>query len=66
MDGDLYESMIDALSALYPKLSAGGFVIIDDYSIPACAKAVHDYRDDHGITDEILPIDTASAYWRRG
>lgn len=60
MDGDLYESTIDALWALYPKLSPGGFVIIDDDSIPACAKAVHDDRDEHGITDELLAIDPPS------
>src|SRR5262249_7945660 len=31
LDGDMYESTIQALEALYPKLSPGGFVIIDDY-----------------------------------
>lgn len=30
LDGDLYESTWQALSALYPKLSTGGFCIIDD------------------------------------
>ena len=31
LDGDLYESTIQALDGLYDKLSAGGFVIVDDY-----------------------------------
>ena len=31
MDGDLYLSTRDALVALYPKLSWGGLVYIDDY-----------------------------------
>ena len=31
LDGDMYESTMDALTALYDKVSAGGFVIIDDY-----------------------------------
>jgi O-methyltransferase len=31
LDGDLYESTIQALDALYPRLSPGGFCIIDDY-----------------------------------
>jgi hypothetical protein len=65
LDGDLYESTMDALNALYPKLSAGGYVIIDDYLIPACKQAVHEYRDAHGITDEIVRIDHCSVYWRR-
>lgn len=65
LDGDLYESTIDALTHLYPKLSVGGFVIIDDYSIGACAKAVHDFRSLHGIVDPIIPIDQMGLYWKK-
>lgn len=66
LDGDLYESTMDALQALYPKVSVGGYVIVDDYSdIPACRAAVEDYRAAHGITDPILPIDWTGVYWRR-
>ena len=31
LDADMYGSTIDALTALYPKLSRGGYVIVDDY-----------------------------------
>ena len=31
LDGDLYASTMDALEALYPKLSQGGYLIVDDY-----------------------------------
>jgi hypothetical protein len=65
LDGDLYESTMDALAPLYPKLSRGGFIIIDDYNLPACCKAVHDYRDREGIKDEIVPIDDCGVYWRK-
>jgi O-methyltransferase len=66
LDGDLYESTWDALSNLYPKLSPGGYCLIDDYGgIPACAQAVHDYRNREGITEEIVPVDTSGIYWRR-
>ncbi|MFK0258732.1 TylF/MycF family methyltransferase [Streptomyces sp. NPDC090445] len=65
LDGDLYESTLDALDNLYPKLSAGGYVVIDDYFIPACRKAVDEFRERHGITDEIEAIDDYSVYWRR-
>jgi hypothetical protein len=65
LDGDLYESTMDALTNLYPKLSPGGFVIIDDYVIPACRDAVLEYREKQGITDEMVTIDDSSIYWRR-
>ena len=53
LDGDFYESTMDGLTNLYPKLSVGGFLIIDDYSIPACRQAVEDYRTEHGIDEPI-------------
>lgn len=66
LDGDLYESTIQALEPLYPKLSAGGYCIIDDYGgIEACASAVTDYRKAHGIVDEIIDIDGWGVYWRK-
>jgi hypothetical protein len=57
---------MDALTALYPRLSVGGFVIIDDYSIEACRKAVHDFRAAQGIDDPMTQIDWTSTFWRRG
>ncbi len=66
LDGDLYESTMDALENLYPKLSRGGFVIIDDYVVPACRKAVDDFRKRNGIEDAVQTIDEHSVFWRRG
>jgi hypothetical protein len=67
LDGDMYESTMDALDNLYPKLSPGGYCIVDDYgAVPACKQAVHDYRNAHGINEEIIPIDWAGSFWRRG
>jgi O-methyltransferase len=64
-DGDLYESTTDVLTALYPRVSPGGFVIIDDYfNIPACRHAVDDYRREHGITASIVTVDWSAVYWR--
>lgn len=65
LDGDMYGSTIVALESLYPKLSAGGFLIVDDWTLRGAHKAVEDYRAKHGITDAILPIDQDSAYWRK-
>lgn len=66
LDGDLYDSTMDALTALYPKLSPGGYVIVDDFGLPTCEAAITDYRTAHGITDEITRIDRFGAYWRHG
>jgi hypothetical protein len=66
LDGDMYESTIVCLEHLYPKLSPGGFLIVDDYGcVRACAQAVHDYRDKHGITEPIGRPDDMTAYWRK-
>lgn len=65
MDGDLYESTIDALTNLYPKLSPGGYAIVDDYFLQSCAQAVSDYRKAHGITEPIIDIDGMGVYWQR-
>ena len=66
LDGDLYESTIDALVALEPQVSSGGFVIVDDYNgIDACKQAVTDYRHEHGITAPISEVDWTAVWWRK-
>ena len=66
LDGDMYESTMDALIHLYPKLSTGGFCIVDDYGcIPACRRAVRDYRASQAITEPIAMIDWTGAFWRK-
>ena len=66
LDGDLYESTMDALVPLYDKLSPGGFVIVDDYgSCPPCKRAIDDFRSQRGIADELHEIDIQSVYWRK-
>ncbi|MFP5220117.1 MAG: TylF/MycF/NovP-related O-methyltransferase [Actinomycetes bacterium] len=66
LDGDLYESTTDALTALYPKVAPGGFVVIDDYgAIEACRQATDDFRASRGITEELVQIDWTGYVWRR-
>jgi O-methyltransferase len=68
LDGDYYTSTWETLESLYPKLSPGGYVIIDDWGLgDLCGEqeAVLDYRREHRITDEILPVDYHTAYWRK-
>ena len=67
LDGDMYESTIQVLDALYDKVSPGGFVIVDDYSsLPNCRAAVTDFRSRRGIFDEIKTIDWTGVWWRKG
>jgi hypothetical protein len=66
LDGDMYESTIDALNHLYPKLSVGGYLIVDDYgAFPSCRQAIEDYRQEHGISEPIQHIDWTGVFWQR-
>jgi O-methyltransferase len=71
LDGDMYESTIDVLEYFYPKLSVGGFCIIDDYIHKGARAAVDDYRNKHNITDEVKLCDLTpgvypASYWVKG
>lgn len=66
LDGDLYESTIVALRALYPKVSVGGYVIVDDWgAFPGCRAAVEEFRAENGVTDTLRTIDWSGVFWRR-
>lgn len=39
IDVDIYQSVRDCISFIYPKLSPGGFIIVDDYGFPSCPGA---------------------------
>jgi hypothetical protein len=66
VDGDLYQSTMDVLTALEPKVSSGGFVIIDDYNgWEPCRRAVDDYREARGIRSTLEPVDWVAVHWRK-
>jgi hypothetical protein len=66
LDGDYYQSTIEALTCLYPKLSIGGYLLLDDYLVlPPCRKAIDEFRAKEGIKDELIDIDGTAVYWRR-
>jgi len=66
LDGDTYEATRLSLETLYSGLSAGGYLIVDDYfQIDPCREAVDDFRREHGITEAIEAIDWNGARWRR-
>ena len=49
-DSDLYVSIRDTLTRLYPLLSVGGFVVFDDFKFTQAQEAILGYRKAHGIT----------------
>lgn len=65
LDGDMYQSTMDALRALYRKLSPAGYVIVDDFIIASCRKAVEDFREEHGIDEPMQPVDGSAVYWQK-
>jgi hypothetical protein len=66
LDGDTYDATRTTLECLYPGLSAGGYLIVDDYELlPECRRAVDEYRSEHGITEPIQPVDWTCVRWRR-
>jgi len=66
LDGDMYSSTMDALKTLYPKLSPGGYAVIDDYgALPVCRKAVDDFRARQDIHEPMETIDRSGVYWRK-
>jgi O-methyltransferase len=66
LDADLYESTSEALTALYDRVSPGGFVVIDDYDAFApCRRAVQEFRAERNITVPIRHIDRMAVYWRK-
>ncbi len=56
IDADAYDGVRDALESLYPRLSPGGALIIDDWHLVGAAVAAHEYREKHGITAPILLV----------
>lgn len=66
LDGDMYESTYVVLEQLYPKLSQGGYVIIDDYGcVPTCKQATEDFRAAQGITKRIQRVDGSVIFWQK-
>lgn len=52
LDGDYYHSILDPLQVIWPRLSPGAVVIVDDYqneALPGAAKAVDEWLQTHSI-----------------
>jgi len=59
LDSDAFESISDSLNLLWPHISVGGVVIVDDFHIPAVRRAVKLFREQAeiiGTAGPVLPI----------
>ena len=66
LDGDWFESTLECLEYLYPKVTHRGLIIIDDYyTWDGCARAVHHYLGKHGIADRIRSTPRGVCYLRK-
>lgn len=66
LDGDWYASTRVCLEHLYPRLSPGGAIVLDDYYLwEGCRKATDEYRRDQGIATPITQVDTECGYWMK-
>eukprot|EP01026_Neomeris_dumetosa_P042307 TRINITY_DN3522_c0_g1_i4.p1 TRINITY_DN3522_c0_g1~~TRINITY_DN3522_c0_g1_i4.p1 ORF type:complete len:346 (-),score=34.51 TRINITY_DN3522_c0_g1_i4:353-1327(-) len=65
MDGDMYESTMDIFFNVYDFVPVGGTIVIDDYRIPDCRRAVDDFFELHDASEEMVPIDKSAVYFIR-
>jgi O-methyltransferase len=63
-DGDWYDSVKLTLNSLYDRITSGGWMVVDDYSIWSGARmAVDEFRSARAITSPLCRAE-ASAYWQ--
>lgn len=63
IDADLYQPIYEGLHWFYPKLSNGGYIVVDDYNwndYPGAKKAVDDFSKEVGIGFIPMPNTTGS------
>lgn len=52
LDGDYYDSILDPLRLIWPRLTPGAVIVVDDYAneaLPGAARAVDDWRRTHAF-----------------
>jgi O-methyltransferase len=66
IDGDLYSSTREALTALYDRVSVGGYVIVDDYGcLEPCRIAVDEFLAARDLDVELDQVDWTRVCWRK-
>ena len=60
LDGDFYHSILDSLRLVWPRLSPGGVVLIDDYkreALPGVERAVQDFFGQQNAVLETIQME---------
>ena len=71
LDGDLYSSTYDAISAFYDRVVHGGFIYVDDYgSFNGCREAIDEFRLQRRIFEPLHLVREHNGYfeavwWRK-
>jgi hypothetical protein len=68
IDIDGYEGVRAVLDLLYPRLSPGGFVVVDELEVAGCRRAIDEFFARDTRKEQILPVPqkkTKAAYWRK-
>jgi O-methyltransferase len=67
LDSDWYDSTLFCLNHLFPFVTNGGVIIIDDYyTWDGCSKAVHDYLSHNKCIERIREFDQKVAWIKKG
>ena len=64
LDCDLYESYKVCLKELYPRLTVGGYLIIDDWGLSGCQAALKEYFGDE-LADFVFDTRLGNAYLKK-
>jgi O-methyltransferase len=63
-DSDWYESVRVTLENLYPLVSSGGVIVIDDYGgCPGAGQATRDFKAGVGDDAPLVSVDQTGCYW---
>ena len=66
LDGDWYESTKVCLDNLYDNVSAGGYVVIDDYGHwEGAKKALNEFFEQRNINPKLVKIDYTGVYFKK-
>lgn len=65
LDGDLYESTKFCLEELYGQVAVGGWIIIDDFHLEGCRKAIFEFMGQRGLAPFIVNAPGDGRAWFR-
>lgn len=62
----MYESTMDILYNLWPHVSDGGWIIVDDYNaVPECKDAITEFLSRNHLETRIEDIDGTAVYFKK-